>query len=84
MGDDFSWDTIVNEAAKAKRGIAFIDPNNTIFSQPNPDMPGVIREYCRSTRQAVPNGMGEVASCVYESLTMVLLEAVREFEEVYA
>lgn len=81
FGSEFSWNAIVDEVRNTKQGIAFIDPNDSAFALPDPDMPGVIQQYCRKTGQSVPNGVGEVASCVYEGLTMALLEAFENLKK---
>ena len=33
-------------------------------------MPGIIQEYCQQKGQEIPNSMGEVARCFYESLVL--------------
>lgn len=48
---------------------AFIDPDGPEFAAPG-DMPERIRECCRRTGQPVPEGPGQVARCIYESLAL--------------
>ena len=52
-----------------------VDPDDPVFAVPG-DMPGRIREWCRRTGQAVPDGPGEVVRCVLESLALAYRQAV--------
>ena len=69
-GKKIGWPAVVDAAAAAKGGKAFINPDAAAFALPNPNMPGVIQQYCTDTNQQAPEGMGEVARCVFESLVM--------------
>jgi len=33
-------------------------------------MPGVLQNYCRDKGQKIPEGIGEISRCIYESLAM--------------
>ncbi len=58
--------------AAAKRETPFaslIDPDDPAFGTPG-DMPGKIREFCKKTGQTIPEGMGAVVRCIYESLAL--------------
>ena len=48
---------------------SLIDADAEILSTPG-DMPGRIRELCRASGQPVPETMGEVVRCIYESLAL--------------
>jgi rhamnulokinase len=67
---DISWDKIVELSKDANPFSSFIDVDMPRFSQPQTDMPDVIRAYCGSTGQRKPDSVGEVARCVYESLAL--------------
>jgi rhamnulokinase len=69
-GRDIGWDEVVQAALKAKAGQAFVDVDQQRFAVPQPDMPRVIAEWCREKGQKAPEGMGETARCVYESLAL--------------
>jgi sugar (pentulose or hexulose) kinase len=66
-------------AAEAEPFVAFIDPDDPMFSQPC-DMPQKIQEYCQQTRQKVPETKGSLVRTAFESLalkykaTMAMLE----------
>jgi rhamnulokinase len=68
-GQSLSWDDIVQHAAAAQPFIAQIDVDAHDFLAPG-DMPARIREYCRRTGQAVPEGIGQIVRVVYESLAL--------------
>jgi rhamnulokinase len=67
---DISWDRIVELSKDSQPFTSFIDVDMPRFSQPQIDMPAVIREYCEGTGQRKPDSIGEVARCVYESLAL--------------
>ena len=58
--------------AAAKQSTPFaslIDPDDPAFGTPG-DMPGKIREFCKRTGQTIPESMGAVVRCIYESLAL--------------
>jgi sugar (pentulose or hexulose) kinase len=67
---ELTWDEVVQAALRAKPHYAFIDVDQPPFAAPQPDMPRVIADWCRSRGQVAPEGMGEIARCVYESLAL--------------
>jgi rhamnulokinase len=70
QGKEIAWDDIVTVSAATKSPAAFIDIDDPRFGQPQIDMPKIIADYCAATGQPVPQSLGEVARCVYESLVM--------------
>lgn len=69
-GKKIGWDIVVKAAETAKSGKAFINLDAKEFAQPNPNMPKRIQEYCARNGQSIPEGMGEIARCVFESLVL--------------
>ncbi|MDR1094748.1 MAG: rhamnulokinase [Clostridiales bacterium] len=67
------------EAAPAFR--CLIDPGDARFYAPG-GMIGKIRDYCRETGQSVPQDLGEIARCVFESLAFAYREAADDLERV--
>lgn len=65
----YSWDEIVAQAAEATPFRSFIDVEKPQFYQAG-NMIKKIRTYCEETGQPVPQTVGELARCVYESLAM--------------
>lgn len=77
-GMDYSFGFLEQEAREAKPFVSFIDPNDQSFVAPD-DMPIKIQEYCRKTNQPVPESIGEVLRCIYQSLACefaVTLESI--------
>ncbi len=62
-----SYDDIVSAAQQATPFTRFINPDATCFASPT-SMVQAIREYCKKTDQPVPETVGEMARCIYESL----------------
>ncbi len=68
-GKEYSFAQMEAWAKECKPLQCFIDPDHPSFATPG-DMPGKVREYCRSTGQHVPESVGEVVRCIYESLAL--------------
>lgn len=67
---DISWDDIVAKAKQAAPLKCLIDVEKPQFAQLQSDMPNVIIDFCKDTSQPLPEGIGEVARCIYESLAI--------------
>ena len=68
-GNTAGFAEIVEMAKAAPAFKAIIDVDDVRFLTPG-DMPGRIQEYCRETNQPVPEGIGEIARVIYESLAL--------------
>ena len=68
-GSDYSYAELEKLAVASKPFQCFIDPDAPDFVAPG-DMPGRIKEFCRRTGQYVPQTVGEVVRCIYESLAL--------------
>lgn len=68
-GKEYSYAQLEQEALKAEPFKCFIDPDAPDFVAMG-DMPERVREFCRKTNQYVPETVGEVMRCIYESLAM--------------
>lgn len=62
-----SYAEIVQEAEKVRPFISFINPDAPCFAAPT-SMIEAIQTYCKETAQPIPQTMGEIARCIYESL----------------
>jgi len=71
-GKNITWDEIVQAAEKSPSYGTFIDVDDPVFSSENSNMPLVIAEYCKQRGLKVPQGMGEIARCIYESIALKL------------
>ncbi len=63
------WDEIVELAAQAPPRRSIIDPDAPEFLAVG-DMPARIREHCQRTGQPVPQTVGEIARCCFDSLAL--------------
>ena len=78
-GQDYSFAQLEKLALAAKPFQCFIDPDAPEFV-PQGDLPGRVREFCEKTGQYVPQTVGEVMRCIYESLALkyrLTFEAIR-------
>ena len=79
-GLDISWDDVVKEAQKAEPLRSIIDPDAPEFYAGG-NMEKKIQEFCRKTNQPVPETVGQVARCVYESLALKYRHALEGLEK---
>lgn len=68
-GHDYGWSQLVQMAEEAPARLSLIVPDDAGFVAP-PDMPQAIAEFCRKTRQPVPETPGATIRCVLESLAL--------------
>lgn len=68
-GEEMAWEALLQAASAARAFTWYIDPNHPRL-QAAPNMPGAIQSCCRETGQSVPEGLGEIASCVLQSLAL--------------
>ena len=68
-GISVTFDELSEMALASKPLQSLINPDDDLFS-PAGDMPARIREYCKRTGQHVPENMGEIVRCIFESLAL--------------
>ena len=68
-GKDYSFAQMEAWAKEATPFQSLINPDHASFNTPG-NMPEKIREFCRVTGQHVPETVGEVVRCIYESLAL--------------
>lgn len=68
-GQEYSYAQLEQLALAAEPLRSFIDPDDPLFTPPG-DTPGRVREFCRRTGQPVPESVGQVMRCIYESLAL--------------
>ena len=69
-GKDITWDEIIEAAKSVKPFYAFIDISAEDFAQLQNNMPKFIQSHCKDRGQNVPEGIGEISRCIFESLAM--------------
>ena len=80
-GITYSWDEIVAQAKDAEPFRSIIDPDYGEFFSGG-DMVSKLQNYCRKTGQKVPETVGQVARCIYESLALKYRWALERLEEI--
>ena len=80
-GHTYSWNEIVAEAEKAEPFRSIIDPDFGEFFAGG-QMIEKIQSYCRNTDQPVPETVGQIARCIYESLALKYRWALERLEEI--
>jgi rhamnulokinase/L-fuculokinase len=78
-GRDYSFGELDELALASQPLRCFIDPDAPEFVAPG-DIPGRISEYCRRTGQYVPQSVGEITRCIYESLALKYRFALGQLE----
>lgn len=68
-GKDYSYSDLEKLALSEEPFKCFIDPDAPEFV-PQGNIPERVREFCRKTGQYVPESVGEIMRCIYESLAM--------------
>ena len=82
-GKEYSYADLEKLALDAEPFKCFIDPDAPKFV-PHGNIPERVREFCRKTGQYVPETVGEIMRCIYESLAMkyrLTFEKLRECTE---
>lgn len=79
QGKDYSFAELEKLATEAGKTKCYIDPDDSRFS-PAGNLPKRICEYCGETGQYVPQTVGEIVRCIYESLAKKYAETKARFE----
>ncbi|MEI7615162.1 MAG: FGGY-family carbohydrate kinase, partial [Actinomycetota bacterium] len=66
--EHFQWSDLDKIFPFCKEFNSFIDIEDPIFILPNSNMPKTIVDYCKDNNLNIPNNIGEIARCFYESL----------------
>lgn len=81
QGVDYSYAELEALANEAEPFRSFINPNAPEFTAPE-NMPQQIREYCRRTNQPIPDSIGEIMRCIYQSLAAEFAATAEELSAV--
>ena len=79
-GKEYSYAQLEEMALQCEPFKCFIDPDADDFA-PMGNMPERIRDFCRRTGQYVPETVGEVVRCIYESLALKYRHIFRGIED---
>ncbi|MBE7054163.1 MAG: rhamnulokinase [Ruminococcaceae bacterium] len=69
QGKEYSFYDLEQLALASEGFKCFIDPDYPEFGKPG-DIPKRIQQYCERTNQYVPQTVGEIVRCIYESLAL--------------
>lgn len=79
-GKEYSFAQMETWAKECKPLRSLIDPDDASFGVPG-NMPERVREFCRKTGQPVPETVGEVVRCIYESLALKYRKTAESIEK---
>jgi rhamnulokinase len=80
-GVHYSWTDLEEAASKAAHFRSFIDPSAAELQSPT-DMCVAVRLYCAQTGQPVPQTPGEIARCIFESLSFAYCAVIEDLERI--
>jgi rhamnulokinase len=80
-GRNHPFEELVALAEKAPPLGAFVDPDDDSFTTPG-DIPTRISDFCGRTGQTAPEGVGETARCILESIALKQAATVRDLGDV--
>ncbi len=81
QGLDVSFDEMENAARQAEPFRCFIDPDAKDFVAPG-NMPKRVQEFCERTGQYIPQTMGEILRCIYQSLAFKYRYSTENLERI--
>lgn len=79
-GQLYSYNELEQLAKASEPFKCFIDPDNSMLSA-HGDLPNKIKEYCKVTNQPIPETVGEIVRCIYESLAMKYRYALNQISK---
>lgn len=80
-GQKYSYNDLEQEARKSEAFKCLINPDSSILSA-HGNLPEKIREFCRQTNQPVPQTVGEIVRCIYESLALKYRYALEQISQI--
>jgi rhamnulokinase len=79
LEDKYSFTELCEMAAKSSSFPSIVDVNAQVFLSPD-NMTQAIKDYLKESGQKVPETIGELAACIYNSLAASYSSAVKEIE----
>lgn len=81
LNDEYDFVQLVEEAKKYSDFPSILEVNDQSFFAPK-SMIEAIKDYCKKTNQKVPNEVGELAYCLYNSLAYCYKKAIINLEAI--
>lgn len=78
-GQEYGFGELEQMAQKAEPFLSFIDPDSPEFNTAG-DIPGRIRAFCERTGQKVPETIGDIMCCIYQSLALKYRYTLEQIE----
>lgn len=78
-GEKYSYDDLVRLAEEVEDFNSIVDVNDDRFLRPI-NMIEEVQDYCKETKQKVPNTPGQIAKCIYDSLAESYQTSVNQIE----
>ncbi|MCI9144979.1 MAG: rhamnulokinase [Eubacterium sp.] len=79
-GQSYSYNELEQLAKASEPFKCFIDPDSNMLSA-HGDLPDKIKKYCKMTNQPIPETVGELVRCIYESLAMKYRYALNQISQ---
>lgn len=79
QGEEYSYAELERLALAAVPFQCLIDPDYPDFGVPG-DIPGKIKAYCKKTGQHIPQTVGEIMRCIYQSLALKYRFALEQLQ----
>jgi rhamnulokinase len=79
---EISWNDIDIYTSRTESKNVFIDIDDALFEREIFDMPGRVLEYLKATGQDIPDGIGEMSVCIYESLALKYILNLKKLEKI--
>ena len=80
-GRHYEWTELEDAAAKTAAFRSFIDPSAAELQAPV-DMRAAVKQFCARSGQPVPESVGEIARCVFESLSFAYRAVAEDLERI--
>lgn len=80
-GKYFTYESLKSLAREAEPFVSLINPEDRLFAASG-NMPEKIQRFCRKTKQAIPETVGNIIRCVIQSLALSYKKVLKELEEI--
>ncbi|MHB1346844.1 MAG: rhamnulokinase [Candidatus Humimicrobiaceae bacterium] len=81
---NITWKDIDSSIKGCKPFKSLINVDDEVFIRPNSKMPEIIERFCSNTNQIVPEGIGEISRCFYESLALKIRYIFEIMEKIFS
>jgi rhamnulokinase len=79
---EISWKEIDACTFQAASKNVFLNVDDVVFEREIFDMPACVLKYLKDTGQGIPDGVGEMSICIYESLALKYMLILKKLEKI--